>query len=34
MNKKLNVAIKVLENADCNYLDTKLYIKKNLKEKA
>ena len=34
MNKKLNVTIKVLENADCKYLDTKIFIEKDLKEKA
>ena len=33
MNKKLNVATKVLENVDCKYLDTKIYIEENLKEK-
>ena len=25
--------IKVIENVDCKYLDTKIYIKENLKEK-
>ena len=33
MNEKLNVAIIVLENVDCKYLDTKIYIEVNLKEK-
>ena len=43
MNKKLNVIvkcycncycyIKVIENVDCEYLDTKIYIEENLKEK-
>ena len=33
MNKKLNVTLKDLDNAACKYLDTKLYIKGNLKEK-
>ena len=33
MNKKLNVAIIVLENVDYKYLDTKIYIEVNLKEK-
>ena len=33
MNKKLNGTIKVLENIYCKYLDTKIYIEENLKEK-
>ena len=33
MNKKLNVTIKVLENVDRKYPDTKIYIEENLKEK-
>ena len=31
MNKKLNATIKVLENVDCKYWDTKIYIEENLK---
>ena len=34
MNKKLNVTIKVLENIDFKYQDTKIYIEENLKEEA
>ena len=33
MNKKLKVTIKVIGNVDCKYLDTKIYIEENLKEK-
>ena len=33
MNKKLNVTLKVLDNVACKYLDTKIYIEENLKEK-
>ena len=33
MNKKLNVTIKVIENVDCKYPDTKIYIEENLKKK-
>ena len=33
MNKKLNVTIEFIENFDCKYPDTKIYIEENLKEK-
>ena len=33
MNKNLNVTIKVLENVDCKYLDTKTFLEENLKGK-
>ena len=33
MNKKLNVTLKVLDNVAYKYLDTKIYIEENLKEK-
>ena len=33
MNKELKVTLNVLDNNACKYLDTKIYIKENLKEK-
>ena len=33
VNKKLNVTIKVIKNVDCKYLDTKICIEENPKEK-
>ena len=33
MNKELTVMIKVINNVDCEYLDIKIYIEENLKEK-
>ena len=33
MNKKLKATIKVIRNVDFKYLDTKIYIEENLKEK-
>ena len=32
-DKKLKVTIKVVNNGDCKYPDTKIYIGENLKEK-
>ena len=32
MNKKLKVTVKVIDNVDCKYLDTKIYNEENLKE--
>ena len=34
MNKKLNATIKVSENVESKYPDTKIYIKENLKKEA
>ena len=34
MNKKLKLKIKFIDNIDCKYPDTKIYIEQNLKEKA
>ena len=33
MNKKLKVTNKFIEDVDCKYPDTKIYIKETLKEK-
>ena len=33
MSKKPKVKIKFIENVDCKYPDTKIYIEENLKEK-
>ena len=33
MNKKLNVTMKCINNTDCKYPDTKIYIEENLKKK-
>ena len=32
-NKKLKVTIKFTQNVDCKYLDAKIYIAENVKEK-
>ena len=32
MNKNLKVTVKVIDNVDCKYLDTKIYNEENLKE--
>ena len=33
MSKKLKITLKVLDSVACKYLDTKIYIEENLKEK-